>query len=81
MIYIPKTIATWETEKFILAALPPAESYAGNAFILEFKYEQSKTMRSVKSGKIHTARFVKQIYVDRKCLKSMWKWVCKGIAA
>lgn len=81
MIYIPKTIATWETEKFILASLPPAESYAGNAFILEFKYERSNTIRSVKSDKIHTARFVKQIYLDKKCLKPMWKWVCQGVAA
>jgi hypothetical protein len=81
MIYIPRTIATWETERFIKSALPPAESYTGNAFIVEFKYQQSRTMRSTRSDKVHIATFVKQIYVDRKYLKPMWKWVCQGIAA
>jgi hypothetical protein len=81
MIYIPHSIAILETEKYIINSLPPAKSYIGNAFIVEFKYEQSRKTRSTRPDKVHVARFVKQIYLDKRCSRPMWKWVCQGIAA
>ncbi|MBC7867292.1 MAG: hypothetical protein H7X88_07145 [Gloeobacteraceae cyanobacterium ES-bin-316] len=79
MIYIPRTIPSGQTEKYIMTALPPAQAYSGNAFIVEFQYEQSMTSRSLKPYKVYTARFVKHIYLDKKYSKQMWKWVCQGI--
>jgi len=78
MIFITRTSATIQLEKYLRPALPDPNSFEGNEFIVEFQYKRQNNMKSVMHDTVFTARFVKQNYYNKNIAKEMCKWVYQG---